>query len=239
MIVGISTVLDERGIIGHTTRHLLASGVDLIIVSDGGSTDGTRQLLGHIPNVIVVSQDGPLYQDSEMTRLAELAATFGATWIVPFDADEYWCGTNGRTVGETIALIEGQFDLIAPVGRIIAPVYHHLNLDTRLPDPKLPKMAFRWTPGAHIEWGNHNVHGIPGNICDGLQVREIQYRSYDHFIAKIERARIWQELTPDCPVSYGSHMRRLVAMTDDERKAEWVRLSNQMFVYDPIPIRSM
>lgn len=238
MIVAITTVLNEAPIIGHTCRHLLASGVDLLVISDGGSTDGTRQLLARLPDTVIVSQEGPLYQDREMTRLAEMAATFGATWIIPFDADEFWCGVNNLTIADVIHAVDNQSDTPDGVGRIIAPVYHHLNFDARLIAPKLPKMAFRYVPGCTVEWGNHNVHGVPGNLVTGLQVRELQYRNYDHFLMKIERAQKWQQSTPDCPEAYGSHMRRLVAMTPDERKAEWVRMENQMFVYDPIPVRA-
>lgn len=229
MIIGITTVLDEAPIIGQTIGHLLAQGVEWVIASDGGSTDGTRTILEENPQVIWRGQIGPLYQDEEMTRLAHHAADLGATWIVPFDADEFWCDL------EILDLYDRQQDLQVPINRVAATMWQHRTWDLRHVDPKLlPKTAFRPYANMQVAWGNHDVAGIPGGVAGGLTIREWQYRDWDHFLAKIEKAaRLYG--AADFPLEYGSHMRRLVAMSDEEKRQEWAMMQAVPTVYDPIP----
>ena len=241
MIIGVASVLDEAPIIRQTVTHLFNSGADLIIVSDGGSTDGTQQVLSDVAHnmvpyymggnkrLIVIPQEGPLHQDVEMTRLAHMAQDLGATWIVPFDADEFWCNLS------LLDLLDRQQDLSVPIGRVQATMWQHTTWNHRHRNPKpLPKVAFRPVPGMRITWGNHDVHGIPGGITNGLAIRELQYRDWDHFVAKIDKAARLFAIS-DFPIEYGSHMRRLVAMTDMERREEWAAMQAVPTVYDPIP----
>ena len=223
MIVAVSSVLNEAPILRDTTMHLLNQGVDWVVISDGRSTDGTRELICELPQTTMLTQYGPFRQDEEMTRLAQYARKMGADWVIPFDADEYWCGIADLSV--------------VPSGysRVYAPVFHHIDTDRRWATPKLPKVAFRPAADMTVEWGNHNVHGLDGDSLTGpLVVRELQYRDYDHFLSKIERAaQLYAE--SEFPAEYGSHLRRLVGLTDMERAAEWATMQLVPTVHDPIP----
>lgn len=223
MIVAVTTVLNEAPILGETVTHLLDRNVDWVVISDGGSTDGTRDLIGTFPRTTLLDQDGPLYQDQEMTRLAHHAYQLGTDWVIPFDADEYWCDLH-------------LLDAAPPdVGVVYATVWQHSTRTLRHTTPKrLPKVAFRPNADMWIHWGNHYVDNIPGRAATGLNIRELQYRDYDHYLAKIDRAaRLYA--TADFPAQYGVHLRRLVAMSDTERKQEWAAMQAVPTVYDPIP----
>jgi hypothetical protein len=92
-VVGISMVHNEADIIQYTVRHMLAE-CDEVIVADNNSDDGTRELLVDIGDPHLHIEDEPSFayrQHMTMNRLSEQAREdFKATWVVPFDADEWW-----------------------------------------------------------------------------------------------------------------------------------------------------
>jgi len=190
---GISMVRDEADVIAGTLQHM-ADEVDHLIVADNLSTDGTRDLLAdlarQLPLTLVDDQVPGYYQSFKMSALADRAAAAGATWVVPFDADELWLSRFGR-VREVLAELEH------PVAA--AELTNHLRTAIDLDDPDpfvsmvwrqrdpapLRKVAFRWEPGAVIAQGNHDVH-LPGGTSrvECLQVRHFPYRSAQQFTRK-------------------------------------------------------
>ena len=92
-IFGVSVVRDEADIIGTTIRYHLALGLDRILVIDNGSSDGTDEVLQELAKdqrVQWTREEGPCCQAEMTTQLAREACAAGASWIVPFDADEFW-----------------------------------------------------------------------------------------------------------------------------------------------------
>lgn len=222
MIVAIASVRNEADIIAKTITHHLAVGANWVIVSDGRSTDGTADIIDQLDQVTLVDQDGPFDQSVEMMRLAGFAKEMDADWVVPFDADEFWCD---------VAPLQ---QLPGDVGKVYAKVYGHATWERRHRDVRrLPKVCFR--SATSIEWGNHDAV-TPGSSVGHLEIRELQYQSFDHFLAKIDKSA---ELfaSSNFPEMYGAHMRALVAMNDQQREAEWVRLCAIPTVFDPIPYR--
>ncbi|RKR92782.1 glycosyl transferase family 2 [Micromonospora pisi] len=218
-VFGISMVRDEADVVEGTLRHM-ADEVDHLIVADNGSTDGTRDILDRLarelPLTVVDDPEPAYYQSRKMTALADQAAALrpGETWIVPFDADELWTAEADR-----IRLVLPELD--RPVAQAALTNHFCTSVD---PDPagsdpfrtmvwrqreatRLPKVAFRWEPGAVIHQGNHGVT-LPsgGRAAPVLQVRHFPYRSADQFVRKaVNGAEAYRRT--DLPADQGAHWR--------------------------------
>lgn len=210
----VSMVKDEADVIAGTLLHM-ADEVDRLIVADNGSTDGTREILAELgdslPLVVVDDPDPAYYQSEKMTRLASMAADAGATWVVPFDADELWLGEDRLSV----VLAATDADIVT------ATLFNHfptavdpagedpfVTIQWRHRDPApLPKVAFRWRDGAIIHQGNHGVT-MPreGGTRPGLAVRHFPYRTVDQFIHKARNGAAAYART-DLPADIGAHWR--------------------------------
>lgn len=221
-VTAVSMVKDEADIIEATVRHM-AGQVDRVIVADNMSTDGTRQILDklavELPTLTVVDDNEPAYyQSAKMTALAVRAAQDGATWIVPFDADEIWHVSVG---GGALSIADTLVGQPAEVTIADAFLFNHLRtaLDVPHDDPvvsmvwrqqeqaRLRKVAFRYTDGAVIHQGNHDVHLPNGGIRSAcLEVRHFPVRSAEQFIRKALNGAQAYSLT-DLPQSQGEHWR--------------------------------
>jgi len=100
MLVAISIVRNEEDLVEATIRHHLGQGVDRVLVADNDSGDGTPRLLERLARTdrrIRWSRTGDIgfHQSEAVTELARTAAREGATWVLPFDADEFWCAPGG------------------------------------------------------------------------------------------------------------------------------------------------
>lgn len=250
---GVSMVRNEADVIEGTLRHL-ADEVDHLLVADNASTDGTRDILdrlaGELPLTVVDDPDPAYRQSQKMTALAEKAAADGAQWIVPFDADELWISRDGRIR-----------DVLPDLGCSIAEasLYNHLctaidppgddpfrTIQWRQRDPgALPKVAFRWRPGAVIHQGNHGVTLTGGFAVPVLEVRHFPYRSARQFAAKAVQGAAAYAAAPELPQDMGAHWRAYgriaelhgVEALQDVFRAHFWHLSptDAGMVHDPAP----
>lgn len=214
-VFGISMVRDEADVIVGVMRHT-ADEVDHILVADNGSTDGTRELLDELarelPMTVLDDTEPAYYQSQKMTKLANQAHGMGASWIVPFDADELWVTRHGR-----IRDYLGQ----AQRSIVTADLYNHFAtaLDLEDPDPfraliwrqrrpmTLPKVAVKWHPSAVIHQGNHGASHPDGErSVAGLEIRHFPYRSVDQFVRKAVNGAEAYRLT-ELPQELGAHWR--------------------------------
>lgn len=230
MIVAVSTVRNEADIIGQSVAHLLAEGVDQLLIADGMSTDGTREILAGFDQVTIVDDTEEFHrQPMWINRLASRAADLGARWILPFDADEFHCATGGETLAEFFANVR------PGITKVYAPMLHHLNTEWRWPEAKpLPKVAYRAFP-CSIRPGNHDVSVPGGSLYEGLVVREIQYRGFDHFMRKIRERNATRP--PTDPKSHGAHHWQFDGWTREQLEPVWDEMVERATVYDPIPSR--
>ncbi|MBW0005209.1 MAG: glycosyltransferase family 2 protein [Hyphomicrobiales bacterium] len=91
---------NEEDLVATTLRHHLRQGIELFLVADNGSTDGTTRVLdrlGRNDRRIRWTRTGDVgfHQAEIVTDLAREAMKKGASWILPFDADEFWWAQEG------------------------------------------------------------------------------------------------------------------------------------------------
>jgi glycosyltransferase involved in cell wall biosynthesis len=227
-IAAVCTCRNEADIIEASIRHLLAEGVDEVRIADS-STDATPDILRRLHRetgrVAWFEDTEPYHQ--QQAWVDRLAAEAEAEWIVPFDADEWWL----TTTGEPLAKVLGE----SCENKLYAQLWHHLTPDEKYIVPeRLPKVAYRWSPEAHIAPGNHDV-SLPGGLSGLLEIRHYQYRGFDHYCRKMRERNA--TLAPDARArGDGAHVTRLDGATDEQLRVAWDELTAKETVYDPIPV---
>ncbi len=162
-------VRDEHDVVAHVLRHLLGEGVDHIIVADNRSADSTAQIVADVgrnsPVPPVRDSNRAYFRTEKMTRLARAAFLRGASWVIPFDADEIWTAPG---TGLAQFLRSSQDDVIfarifdhVPTPTDRAPAAEpnpFIRLQHRTVEPTgLAKVAFRASLLARLHMGNHDV----------------------------------------------------------------------------------
>jgi glycosyltransferase involved in cell wall biosynthesis len=240
-IVGVTMVRDEEDIIDKVLRHLLAEGVDHLIVADNLSTDRTPHLLNDLeacgaPVTIVQDPEVGYYQDRKMSRLARQAYDMGADWVLPFDADEVWYAPQHDSIRQALTAMPDDVMIVR------APGWDHVGPGPfsgwrRAGTQPLCKVAFRAHPKALIHMGNHDV-GRPGAARPGvLAFRHFQYRSLQQMTRKLRNGREAYEAADIHPLQ-GTHWRSGGLKSDAEQAADWDAFCNEEgLVFDPAPLR--
>jgi hypothetical protein len=253
-VVGVTMVRDEADVIAGTLRHM-ADEVDALIVADNLSSDGTRKILEELvlpcPLLIVDDLDPAYRQSEKMTALAAKAGELGATWIVPFDADELWVSHGDRLKVDlrdcNVDIVEAQLfnhfpSAVDPAGD---DPFETIVWRQRDPAP-LPKVAFRWDSKAVIKQGNHGVTvTYEPRFAWFLEVRHFPYRSPEQFTRKARNGAVAYAAAPELPEDVGAHWKsygRLLADGGEEvlhdvfRRYFWhLSPADAGLVLDPAP----
>jgi hypothetical protein len=225
-------VQDEADIVDAWLRYHLARDVDLVIVTDHRSTDGTSEILREYEQderVVVMREDAQVLRQSEwVTRMSRLAAVeHAADWVIPSDADEFWWPRTG-SYEEILAAVPPRFGVVRglmrhfvlmqgdepPLGRLT--VRARPTADLRRPHHAQLKVAHRGTPDAVVGVGNHDVEGT------GLRVlREWFAFEVLHFPVRDERQigskYLRRETSPD-----GQHIVHALELLESGRVNELV-----------------
>ncbi|GAB2904289.1 hypothetical protein GCM10027027_20100 [Neomicrococcus lactis] len=171
-------VRNEQDIISNTVGHLLSQGVDYVLVADNNSTDQTPEILKDLardPRVdIAFDAVDAYYQSEKMTNLARIVRNLGATWIIPFDADEYWFSEHGALADFLRASDGKRFP--AAVHNAFPSSTDSEKLWVDLGHEIQPKTAFKKFPFAFPTMGNHYVIR-PGKFQGGLHIVHHPWRS--------------------------------------------------------------
>lgn len=234
MIAAVSTIRGDADIAPLTVRHMFAQGIDSVWVAIGDDAAmGALEALRDDRLIIQDSRDDTHHHQQFWTDLlAENAATVGdADWIIPFDADEFWYAPYAKNIRAALEAVP------ADEQKLTAKLWHHNDwLRKVIPAEPLPKVAYRWSPDAHIAPGNHDVT-LPGGLPNVLAVRHYQYRSFEQFCAKVrERNRT---LAPEGRArGDGVHHTRLENASELELHIAWSDLRARQTVHDPIPARA-
>jgi len=253
---------DEQDVAFHTVMHMAEEGLTGIVVADNLSNDATRahledaqrQLHGRCEVLIIDDPEQAYMQSRKMTALAALAAERGATWIVPFDADEIW-----YTRGDRLAVVlDAQPD---HVGTVRVPLWNHFpsSIDPEGANPfvtigwrqqipgALPKVAFRWCDDAVIGQGNHSVHA-QGSITTetNVELRHFPYRTFEQFVRKARTGAAAYAAT-DLAETEGAHWRQYGAILERHGESALREVFDRYFwflapveaglIHDPAPFR--
>lgn len=201
----VTMVGDEVDIVEYSLQHMVSEGVDGIIIADNLSTDGTRQLIEKvkasvgIPIIIMEDKEIGYYQDRKMNFLARLAHEQGASWIIPFDIDELWCGLKkplaevlrreprSQVIGlHSFTRVETGYDVISenPFLRLV----YRFSYSSRY-----CKVCYKFSPDIVIGMGNDAVYDASSRekkyevFDDALAIQHFPWRSVRQFINKMKR----------------------------------------------------
>ena len=205
-------VRDEADIIDEQISFHLAAGVDFIVASDNGSTDGTTEILesyargGHLHRIDLPD---PFSQIEVVTQMARLAATrFGADWVINSDADEFWWPRAG-TLKEVLGAVPPRFGSVRGMWRNFvarpagpASFAERMTFRSQKTTPGVHpfnphfKTIHRGSPDVEVGGGNHDVNGrgltTPLFGWYPVDVLHFPIRSLDQFERKFMR---WWQIT--------------------------------------------
>jgi hypothetical protein len=166
---------DEADVLDAMLAFNLNAGVDFVLATDHGSSDGTRDVLERYVQqgrAHVVDEEGEEFrQDAWGTRMARLAATdFAADWVIHSDADEFWW-PRGDSLKDVLEHIPARYGIIRGLSRIFVPQLDsdacfaermtvRLAQTAPINDPTSPyrptaKIAHRADPDLRVGLGNH------------------------------------------------------------------------------------
>jgi hypothetical protein len=260
MIVGT-----DEDIIPHTLNHLIAEGIDKILIDLVPVEDSTAEIIRDIESKnpgkleIFPSEDVSIWGSRRMTRLANIAYEQGVDLVLPCDADEFFYANNGNLLADEIRVSQG----IA----MTVPVYSHAA--STKDDPKelnpykrmgwrckealrLPKAFCRFNPLMKINEGNHGISWTNGNTIPGdlpnVSMRHYSYRSPDLFVKKVKIAEKAMLATPGYPLEWGVQyrlyadtLRRAGEQALKDWFAQWfcvdAKHPKDEFTFDPAPWR--
>ena len=213
-------VRDEADIIDAQIAFHLNAGVDIVLATDNGSTDGTTEVLNHY------AQDGELVytrnpeivsQVDTVTNMAQRAAAeFGADWVINADADEFWFPRRG-SLKEIFTSVPGRFGAVRGMLRNFvprpdahAPTFFAERMTVRRSLPSTDRLdpfktyfktAHRGDPEVQVGGGNHEVVGrrlIPLPDWYPIDVLHFPIRSLEQCARKFVR---WWQITSTSGVS--------------------------------------
>ena len=191
-IVMTLCVKDEEDILDAQLAFHLNAGVDFVIVTDTGSTDGTLDIIEPYrrAGVLELRHDDtrPFRQSPLRTAMARAAYERGAEWVFSSDADEFWWprGPGLKAVFEALppryGIVSGIWRPFVPRPDRGEPFYermtarlaaaHAINDPGSVFRPNV-KIAHRAHPDVEVAAGNHSVTGVPFSPLRGWYPIEV------------------------------------------------------------------
>ncbi len=228
----VTMVRDEADVIGHTVRHLLAQGVDGVIVADNMSRDATPDILADLARtdgrVHLARDDEPSYLQAEkMTWLAQAAWRTGADWVVPFDADEFWFAPD-RSVAEYLrqeraSTVHAGFHHMVPTTADPADLLSaEFVMSARSASPD--KVAVRSHPFLVLGPGNHYAARV-GGTSSGLHIAHALYRGPSQVARKVRQGMAAVRLAGEALVNLTPSWDKGSRLADEDIYEVWLRVS--------------
>jgi hypothetical protein len=231
-IVVTLMVRDEVDVIAAMVEHHLAQGVDLLIVTDNGSVDGTTEVLQAYADIGVVElHHDPVHRKQQSvlsTRMARRARTeYAADWVINADADEFWVPCDKqqtlRSALEAIPLSLNAFpvpvtNLLGPPARRGSGIDRLLWRDVRTTEQlnavgifahPTDDVVHRGDPDVEVSQGNHFVNLASSGVPDpavALEVIHLPWRSWAQQERRVLNTGRSYEANPDLRPSKNHHM---------------------------------
>lgn len=224
-------VRDEADIIGAMLDHHLAQGVDVVIVTDNGSVDGTTDILqGYADRGLIELRHDPVHRKQQapvVTQMARDAASqHGADWVINADADEFFVPVDrSLTLHEVFEQLDPAIQaFLVPVTNLTGPAaasgsgLGRLTYRDERPEAALRATGLRAHPTAdaiHIGdpeidviQGNHFVslasRGVPPEAL-AIEVLHVPWRSWEQYRNKVEIAGRAYDDNPELTPSPNHH----------------------------------
>ncbi len=245
-------VKDEADIIASNLRWHRSLGIDKILVTDNGSTDGTLDILENwerADRIKLIRNDGPFRQDDLTTQMVEMAqAAWNPDWVISGDADELFAPQTQAWLDELEASPHSH--LRVPTSNFI-PTAHddpsvadpirrmQYRVTKPLPVPMIPELLKKTSMGysgkvivrpsylKQIQHGNTaaEMTGGTGGEAGNLIINHYPIRSRDHFFRKVVRGAAALESVPEYDQQLAYHWRRWIRQYEaGQLDAEWRRL---------------
>ena len=228
-------VRDEQDIVRENLDFHLAQGVDEVIVTDNGSEDATVEILREYESrgvVRLLHEPADDYSQGRwVTRMAQLAATEGADWVINNDADEFWWPLAGslksvfEQLGGGVGMVVAHRQNFVPRPEDGRPFWERMTLRERvslnpLGKPLPPKLAHRADPEITVAQGNHKVDGadLGERLDDGsIEILHFPMRTYGQFENKIVKGGRAYGRNRELPQRTGRTWRRLYEAWEEGR----------------------
>jgi glycosyltransferase involved in cell wall biosynthesis len=235
-------VRDEADVVAAMIEHHLAAGVDFIVATDNGSTDGTAEILAAYERAGVlqlISEPSHTYEQAKwVTRMARLAAAdHGADWVINADADEFWWPRDGGSLATSLEILPTAYGTVeAPRENLVGDPARAGDWASRLVLRDLlslhqrggrigSKVCHRGDSSIEIAQGNHRVKGdLVGRRwpASPITVLHVPDRSYAQFAHKIAIGGASLADNPDLDPEFGWHWRADYArLLDGTLYDEW------------------
>jgi len=171
---------NEAEVVDANLAFHLAAGVDFVVATDNGSTDGTVEILeGYAERGVLelIHEPSTDFRQGEwVTRMARRAAERGAHWVINADADEFWWPRAGD-LKEAFARLPKRYGVVHGLWRPFVPLVDdggyfaermtlRLSMQAAINDPTNPfrparKASHRAHREIRVRDGNHDVEGTP------------------------------------------------------------------------------
>jgi hypothetical protein len=199
-------VRDEADVLDEQLAFSFAAGVDFVVATDHGSSDGTTEILERYAEsgrLLLHRESGSEYRQAEwVTRMARLAAAeLGADWVINSDADEFWW-PSGEDLKDVLSRVPPRVGVVRTFGRAFLPCPgdgpFHERMTVRLV-PRAPVndptstfrvntcLLHRATPDVRVALGNHAVSGRGLDVradATNVEVLHFPIRGLAHFERK-------------------------------------------------------
>ena len=232
-------VRNEEDILALNLDFHLNQGVNLIIVMDHLSDDGTRDILEDYAKqgvVEILEQTNPgYYQGRWVTEMARRACTIhAADWIINGDADEFWFPVEGTlhstlvaTKSDIMSLKRYNFPPLkdAEPGEFYeSMIFRDTASVNGLGRPLLGKCCHRADPEVVVHQGNHWVAGptlSKSERSSAIEILHFPMRSFSQFDTKIRLGGRAYQTSPELDPRMGGVWRKLHRLQQNQGLEEY------------------